>query len=154
MSDKPELLSCVLIPVLEGTLLLPNVSVAEIVDYAEPEALADGPPWMIGQLRWRGLTLPVISYDAANGGATRLPENNRRRIAVLNTIGEAHDRLPFLALVTQGIPRQAKIEESALTAKDGARGPADLMLVDFEGETTRIPDLEYLEQLAASLNLA
>lgn len=149
MSDKPELLSCVLIPVLDGSLLLPNVSVAEIIDYAEPEALAGAPDWMIGQLPWRGLILPVVSYDAANGGISSAPSSNRGRIAVLNTIGERHEKLPFMAIVTQGIPRQAKIEESALKAIEGSTGPADLLLVDFEGETTRIPNLEYLEQLAA-----
>lgn len=149
MSDKIELLSCVLIPVLDGNLLLPNVSVAEIIDYSAPETLNDAPSWMLGRLQWRGMTLPVLSYDAANGDRTVLPDSPRGRIAVLNTIGERHDRLPFLAIVTQGIPRQAKIEESALTAVEGNTGPADLMLVDFEGEATRIPNLEYLEQLAA-----
>lgn len=149
MSDKPDLLACVLIPVQQGTLLLPNVSVAEIVDYAQPTSVNDAPAWLIGQLNWRGLTVPVVSYDAANGGATTLPDNHRGRIAVLNTIGASHDKLPFIALVTQGIPRQAKIEEAALSPVEGETGPADLLLVDFEGEPTTIPNLDYLEQLTA-----
>lgn len=154
MSDKPEVLSCVLIPVQEGNLLLPNVSIAEIVDYAQPDALDEAPAWLLGQLNWRGTSLPVISYDAANGGVSALPEGHRGRIAVLNTIGERHDRLPFIAIVTQGIPRQAKVEEAALAPMDGSKGPADLMIVDFEGEPTRIPNLEYLEQLAAEYSAA
>jgi chemosensory pili system protein ChpC len=154
MSDKPEVLSCVLIPVQEGNLLLPNVSVAEIVDYAEPAVLTDAPAWMVGQLSWRGMSLPVISYDAANGGTPSLPQSHRGRIAVLNTIGQGHDRLPFLAIVTQGIPRQAKVEDAALAPRDGNPGPADLLIVEFEGEPTRIPNLEYLEQLAADYTTA
>lgn len=154
MSDKPELLSCVLIPVLDASLLLPNVSVAEIVDYADPEIVDGAPEWIVGKLHWRGMTLPVISYDAANGGPRQLPAGHRGRIAVLNTIGERHDRLPFLAIVTQGIPRQAKIEEAALKAVESETGPADLLVVDFEGEMTRIPNLEYLEGLAADFMAA
>lgn len=154
MSDKPKALSCVLIPVLGGNLLLPNVSIAEIVDYGQTDAPVDAPAWLLGQLSWRGVTLPLISYDAANGGAAALPQARRGRIAVLNTSGEQHDALPFLAIVTQGIPRQAKVEEAALTLREGSPGPADLSIVAFEGEPARIPNLEYLERLVAGLSAA
>lgn len=153
ISDKPKVLSCVLIPVMNGSLLLPNVSVAEIVDYSEPTVLDNAPAWMVGQIQWRGMTLPVVSYDAANGGAPTPPENVRGSIAVLNTIGARHESLPFLALITQGIPRQAKIAESALNSREDTPGPADLMVVDYEGEPARIPNLEYLERLAADFNI-
>lgn len=151
MADNPEILSCVTIPVSDRQLLLPNVSIAEIVDYAKPETQSGGPNWLHGYLDWRGLKLPVVSYEGANGGdAAPPPEGHRGRIAVLNTISEHHERLPFLALVTRGIPRQAKVEESQLKVKEGAEtGPADLMVVEFEGESLTIPSLEYLEKLAA-----
>ena len=35
---------------------------------------------------------------------------------------------------------------------DGEPGPADLMLVDVDGEAAWIPNLEYLESLAAGPN--
>lgn len=151
MADNPEILSCVTIPVADRQLLLPNVSIAEVVDYARPDAEKGGPTWLHGYLNWRGLKLPVVSYEGANGGdTTPIPESSRGRIAVLNTISDYHDRLPFLALVTQGIPRQAKVEESQLRVKqDAETGPADLMVVQFEGELLTIPSLEYLEKLAA-----
>lgn len=148
MSEKPEVLACVLIPVVEGMLLLPNVSIAEIVDFAEPEPSEDAPSWLFGHIVWRGIRLPVISYDRANGGQEP-PENPRKRIVVLNTIGKDHDKQPFLALVIQDIPRQAKLNEADLAPRDEQAGPADLMMVELEGETVRIPNLEYLEQLAA-----
>ena len=34
MSENAQILPCVLLPVIDRQLLLPNVSVAEIVDYA------------------------------------------------------------------------------------------------------------------------
>lgn len=149
MSEKPEILACVLIPVVEGMLLLPNVSIAEIVDFAEPEPAEDAPSWLLGHIVWRGIRLPVISYDNANGGQAS-QGNSRKRIVVLNTIGKDHDKQPFLALVIQDIPRQAKLNEADLAPRDEQTGgPADLMMVELEGETVRIPNLEYLEQLAA-----
>ncbi|HCA12321.1 MAG TPA: chemotaxis protein CheW, partial [Marinobacter adhaerens] len=65
MNDNSQSLSCVMIPMSGRQLLLPNVSIAEVVDYASADAGANTPEWLVGYLDWRGLQLPVISYDAA-----------------------------------------------------------------------------------------
>lgn len=150
MNDNSQLLPCVMIPMTDRQLLLPNVSIAEVVDYAgaEPVTGDHTPGWLIGTLNWRGQNLPVISYDAANGGQPALPASTRGRIAVLNTIGDHHARLPFIALVTQGIPSQARLAENQMQTVEAPQGPADLMAVDVEGHTAYIPNLEYLESLA------
>lgn len=148
MNDTSHILPCVMIPMSERQLLLPNVSVAEIVDCNHIEARDDAPVWLLGDLDWRGQRLPVISYDAANGGEARMPTGNRGRIAVLNTIGKNHGSLPFLAVVTQGIPSQTRLASDQVQTVDDEAGPADLMMVTVEGEHVSIPNLEYLEQLA------
>ena len=67
---------------------------------------------------------------------------------VLNTIGPNHDKLPFLAIVTQGIPSQTRLEPEQVQGREEAdQGPADLMQVELEGDTVWIPNLEYLENL-------
>ncbi len=149
MSENSQILSCVLIPVADRQLLLPNVAVAEIVDFANPEPAPEGSPdWLMGHMLWRGLNLPLISYDAANGGQAVAPEGNRGRIAVLNAISDARQRQPFLAIVTQGIPRLVKVEESLVRETEQEKGPADRMSVELEGQTLYIPNLDYLEALA------
>lgn len=159
MAESTQTLSCLLLPVVDKFLLLPNVSIAEIVDYAKTEASTNGPKWLLGHIDWRGLRLPVVSYDALNGGASdagalhegdsAAPSNTKGRIAILNTIGATHDKRPFIAMVTQGIPRLAKVNSEMLQPIEGETGPADLMLVELEGQTAVIPNIEYIEaQLA------
>jgi chemosensory pili system protein ChpC len=148
MNDNTDTLSCVMIPMNGRQLLLPNVSIAEVVDFASTDAPAGAPEWVAGELEWRGLDLPIISYDAANGGEITAPGGNRGRIVVLNTIGDHHDTVPFMALVTQGIPSQTRLTEDQLKRLDGDTGSADLMQVDVDGETAFIPDLGFLESLA------
>lgn len=148
MNDNSQVLPCVMIPMTDRQLLLPNVSIAEVVDYVGTEPRANAPAWLLGELNWRGLNLPIISYDAANGNEAIVPGGNRGRIAVLNTIGPNHTQLPFLALVTQGIPSQARLAEEQLRVIDGDTGPADLMKVEVDGDQAYIPNLEYLEALA------
>lgn len=148
MSEDSQILSCVMIPLKGRQLLLPNVSIAEVVDHIDTIADDDAPQWLAGQLQWRGQQLPVISYEGANGGERVLRGASRGGIVILNTIGPDHRRLPFLALLTQGIPSQARLEPDQVQASDGDGGPADLMVVNVEGETVYIPNLEYLESLA------
>ncbi|TVP55712.1 MAG: chemotaxis protein CheW [Halomonadaceae bacterium] len=151
MSDSAAILPCVLIPVTDRLLLLPNVAIAEIVDRPDKAADDSRQEGVNGFCDWRGLRLPMVSYESAN----QLPaddrvinEQGRGRLLILNTISDSHDQLPFLALLTQGIPRQAKIAATQLAPLEGETGPADAMLVDFEGEMAVIPDLDYLEKLA------
>jgi chemosensory pili system protein ChpC len=148
MNDNSQTLSCVMIPMSGRQLLLPNVTIAEVVDYAGTNAGADMPEWLIGYLDWRGLQLPIISYDAANGGTAPAAADGRGRIIVLNTIGEQHRELPFVALITQGIPSQTRLTEDQIRKLDGEAGPADLMEVEVDGENAWIPDLDYIESLA------
>ncbi|PCM43953.1 chemotaxis protein CheW [Marinobacter sp. ANT_B65] len=148
MKDNSQTLSCVMIPVSRRQLILPNVSIAEVVDYASTDAGVGAPDWLAGRLEWRGLNLPVISYDAANGGTLTVPGENRGRIIVLNTISDSSEKLRFIALITQGIPSQVRINEDQIKPLDGEKGPADLMQIDVDGEAAWIPDLDYLESLA------
>ncbi|MFD2231935.1 chemotaxis protein CheW [Alkalimarinus sediminis] len=148
MEESVSILSSLYLPVVGGSLVLPNVSVAEIVDYQTPEAIPDSPEWFLGNIKWRGVTLPVISYERLND--TPLPDNlNNTRIAVINTIGKDHQALPFFALVTQGIPRQTKIDqESIKEVEEGdALGAADLMKVVIMGDEAIIPNVEYIESM-------
>lgn len=141
-------LPCVLIPMNNRQLLLPNVSIAEVVDHDASLSAGQGPDWLVGYLEWRGQKLPVISYEGANEQEAIVPGAGRGRIVVLNTIGPNHDRLPFLAIVTQGIPSQTRLEPEQVQGRDEAdQGPADLMQVELEGEPVWIPNLEYLESL-------
>jgi len=149
MKENSQSLQCVLIPVHGRQLLLPNVSIAEVVDFEGTETGANTPDWLVGFVEWRGLKLPVISYDAANDGQFVVPGENRGRIIVLNTIGPGHQKSPFMALVTQGIPSQTRLEESQVQKMDAEPGPADLMQVEVDGDIAWIPNLEHLESLAA-----
>ncbi|MFV8569643.1 chemotaxis protein CheW [Marinobacter sp. SBS5] len=148
MNENSQLLSCVMVPVSNRQLLLPNVSIAEVVDLNNTKTDRGTPDWLVGFIDWRGLSLPVISYDAANGKELVVPGGNRGRIIVINTIGPNHSELPFMALVTQGIPSQTRLTESEIKKVEGQPGPADLMQVEVDGESAWIPNLEYLESLA------
>ena len=99
-------------------------------------------------MQWRGLNLPVVSYELANDGAIE-ETSPRARLAVINASSELQDKLPFFALVTQGIPRLVKVAEEEISEQDSPTDVADLMQVRVSGEEACIPNLHYLETLIA-----
>ncbi|MEW8500302.1 MAG: chemotaxis protein CheW, partial [Candidatus Thiodiazotropha taylori] len=58
----------VLIPLHERQILLPNATVAEVMGYQQPEYAGDElPEWFLGHLAWRGVMIPVVSYEGLLG---------------------------------------------------------------------------------------
>lgn len=142
-----------LLPLQDSHLLLPNAAVAEIIEYRTPEADADLPAWSLGKVVWRGLEIPLVSFEAFVGGEPS-PASARLRIAVLNTLN-GNDALPFVGVVLRGIPRllTAGSGTVAPAAGEGAREGV-LAQVDAGGEGALIPDIDALERSVAALQAA
>lgn len=134
-----------LIPLDGELLLVPNVTVAEIVPIGRVEPRADAPDWYLGDFSWREQTVPLLSFEVLNG-RRRSSVGSRGRIAVLNCTNRT-DKLPFLAILTQGIPRLARVNEEEIQQReDVEQRPFDLMAVSWAGEEAVIPDVARLER--------
>ncbi|KPW95884.1 CheW domain protein, partial [Pseudomonas syringae pv. cerasicola] len=75
-------LTGLLLPLSDRHLLLPNVAVAELIDYQDCSAEPGAPEWYLGPISWRELTLPLLSFEAACGGRTRV--GGRARIVAVS----------------------------------------------------------------------
>lgn len=138
-------IASLLIPLQGCQLLLPNVSVAEIVPIAQVRSGEDAPAWYLGSCMWREQRVPLISYEVLNGDAKPAMQS-RARLAVLNSTGISEE-LPFLALVTQGLPRLARVNEEEIAAHDVEElKPFEAMQVSWAGEEAVIPDIARMEQ--------
>ncbi len=135
-----------LIPVGTGKLLVPAVTVAEIVAYSMPVTEAGSPDWLLGQFRWREQQVPLLSYELLNGQSQPALHGNCR-VAVLNTTGTS-DELSFIAIPTQGIPHIARVVEEDIQARESVdKANYELMAVSLLGEELVIPDVAALERV-------
>ncbi|EPJ82280.1 MULTISPECIES: chemotaxis protein CheW [Pseudomonas] len=142
-------LTGLILPLSDRNLVLPNVAVAELIDYQDSSADLDAPEWYLGPISWRQRTLPLLSFEAACGGRTRV--GGRARIVVLNALGN-HDDLKFIALLIQGIPRSCKLD-SQLSYVDVPLAELELAAVQVGETLARIPDLVGLEQWVVEAGL-
>jgi chemosensory pili system protein ChpC len=148
-ANEPSELSCVLMPLLEGQLLLPSVCVAEITPWQRIRAFDGAPDWCLGLLRWRGETVPVIRFERLNqAGGESLARG--RCLVVMNRTG-ASGPAPFYALALDALPRLVQLADGDLSDHDAELGCAESRAVRFGTETASIPNLAYVEQQVAAL---
>jgi chemosensory pili system protein ChpC len=134
---------------LDGVnLLVPNVAVAEVVNYQPLDLIQDGPEWLLGALRWRDQELPVVSMEFLCGFG--LPQSERgARISILNSVKPGGD-LPFYAMVTADIPRLINADADALgDSLLAVRSLPDTVAdcIQIGNEEAFIPDLEIVQSL-------
>ncbi|MDH4871007.1 chemotaxis protein CheW [Pseudomonas sp. BN515] len=142
-------LTGLLLPLSDRTLLVPNVALAELIPYRAPQATPGLPAWLLGQVAWRDLRLPLLSFEAAAGGEVKV--GSGARVAVLNALG-GRPHVKFIALLLQGIPRSLKLEN------DLRRANAPLSILELDSvqlgtDVAKIPDLMALEQMLADAGL-
>ena len=138
-----------MIPTINSNILLPNLSVAEIVPYSNVELFSESdkkPNWFLGNLMWRGMDIPLISIDVIEG-AKDPQANKRSRVAIIHTLN-ANSDIPYLAIVVQGIPRLSHVSTSNIrfvSADDIVK--SEKMRVEVDSISAAIPDLDQLEKM-------
>ena len=146
MSDPlPREIRCVLVPVGNLRLLLPNATIAEVITQSKPEPVADAPDWLLGRIAWRGWRVPLVSFTKLAGTEEGDAELSVR-VAVLKALG-GNPRLPFIAVLTQGFPRLTTLNaELIIPTHDGSALPPGVRAqVLVRDDVAMIPDLEWLE---------
>ena len=130
---------CIQLPIVGWQLIVPNVSVAEIIAYFRPEK--EGDDWYEGSLIWRGAMVPIISVEKMCQ-REYLEPGPRSRIAIIYNLSGDKD-LPYVGLILQDIPRAYLAEEDHMqpvVSKSECKymfGRADMML-----EQLMVPDLD------------
>jgi len=139
-----DTLHCLLIPLQELKILLPNTAVAEVIGYITPEPVEDAPDWLLGNIIWRDEKVPLLSFERVNNIVQQ--EISGQRIAVLNTLN-ANPDLPYLAILIDGIPQLRLVQESSLVvAEKNNEFEMVAASIELSDEKVFIPDMDKLEQ--------
>ncbi len=136
----------VLINVNQGRLLLPNASVAEVITFSDPEPVENSPSWMLGQIRWRGWRLPLLSFSRFAGWSDEEGQIGAK-VVVLKALG-GNPKLPYFAVLSQGFPRLVTVAASVLQQTSSGEQAAGIhSTVRLNDDDASVPDLLGLESL-------
>ncbi|MCU7797571.1 MAG: chemotaxis protein CheW [Candidatus Thiodiazotropha sp. (ex Myrtea spinifera)] len=137
----------VLIPLADRQLLLPNAVVAEVMGYQPPEPVEEGSEWYLGNMAWRGVLIPVISFEAMLGGEGVAP-GHRGRIAIMNALN-GNPRLSHFGMVVQAIPSLVRVSIDNVMPKPEASAEEDPLIrqaVELDLSPAYIPSLDEIER--------
>ena len=143
-SAHDELLPCMMIPIKALTLLVPEVSIAEMAMVAPIFPDNSGPDWFLGFYSWRNGRVPLLSFEKLNGESVA-GINPNGRIAVFNSTGISND-VPFIAIPTQGIPKEIAVSADDILGHSDPDQPYAILRVKVGMEELIIPDISGLEQ--------
>lgn len=150
---QPSYLTALLLATQERTLLVPNTAVAELIAWQPVDGLPGGvqhTDGLVGRIAWRGLQVPLVSFEVLAGGdEPDVTENTR--IAILNSLDPSAG-LGFYGVLLQGIPRSVQVNDTLQTVSQNPRA-GEQLLVQLEGQLLAIPALEELERNLISSRL-
>ena len=137
----------VLIPLAESPLLLPNVVVAEVINYMRPDIRQGAPEWFLGDIAWRGTSVPVVSLEGLMGESIVEP-GYRGRTIIMNTIN-GESLLPHIGIAAQAMPSLVRVTAESIQPSSMSEGSVSLVrqVVNIADKQAFIPDLDELERL-------
>lgn len=152
-TDATDMLPCLLIPIQGGRMVLPNVTIAELIPFQKPSQIDNAPDWIVGEIEWRGTMIPIVSYEDFSG-FKKGPAGQDLRVAVVNSPNGEQGKMRFFGLLTQGLPSLIKLEEAAIKENQNTTlQKGQKMAVTLETGHATIPDLDMIEaSLIEALN--
>jgi len=90
MAERVTEIYSLLVPLVDGRLIIPRACVAEVVGFQTPSEMTGAPPWYIGTVPWNGKAVPLVSFEGACGQMIP-PASGRTRIVILHALGTRVD---------------------------------------------------------------
>ena len=150
MSERVAEVYSLLIPLLDGRLIVPRTCVAEVIGSQLPAPVLGAPPWYLGTIPWNGKPVPLVSFETLSG-ALLAPASTRTRVVVFHALLGKLEAGAF-AIVAQGFPQLVRISGDMVRADLSyvrpARAPV-LCRVRMLKDSPLVPDLEQLELMIA-----
>lgn len=150
MAERITEIYSLLVPLVDGRLIVPRACVAEVIGFQPPTEMVGAPPWYLGTVSWNGRSVPLISFEGACGQSIP-PASGRTRIVVLHCLGDQLDG-GYFAVTSQGFPQLVRVSSDVVrpdaTRSFPERSPV-ICQVRMLNEAPLVPDLERLEEMIA-----
>ena len=142
--EPGEEVRAVLLPLQDTNLLLPNITVAEVIGYREEDPVVNAPEWLRGVVNWNRRKIPVVSFEYFIHSEAVEP-GYRARIAVCHNLLH-HNDMPFVGILCSSIPRLARANASSVTEPMMQEILPDMTYrhVSYNGEDAWLPNFEKL----------
>lgn len=141
-------LRCLLMTSNHKTLIVPYTSVAEVIPFVNPTPLKEGPEWLMGKIDWRGVSIPIVSFDKIDLNSLKLSTRLNLHIAIFNRLADISN-LDFIGLVIEGIPQMSRLKAKDFELVKHTPGNFLSMEILINKKPAFIPNIEWIEKSTA-----
>lgn len=146
-SDLIMELPTFVVPLQKSKILIPNATVAEIIPYEPLQRVQDSPDWFLGFLDWRGVQVPVASFEmlTVKRASFSLVSVSSASLVVLRAIS-GHGDFDYIAIVAQSLPTLIRLTEDQLFETGELPAKTELLRARYLDEIISVPDFDYMEK--------
>ena len=143
---ETEQLPVYVLPMRKMGALVPAASIAEIIPYEPLQRVEESPDWLLGLLGWRGVQLPVVSFEMLTVERASFSLFSVASASLVIIRGTSDQQsLPFYSLVAQTLPTAFDITPEMLFETGEATARTEVSKVRFHNDVLSVPDLDYIE---------
>jgi len=124
MVQNTQNIRCMILTLRSENVIVPGSAVAEMVSAQGAMKVINMPNWYVGKMRWHGVDVPLVSFEAAGGGAAKVVNQNTQ-IAMIYTASSDESRYPYIGLVISGVPHVTQFSRNQIITD-----PASLNEID------------------------
>lgn len=153
MAQSVAVIKCMILTLRSQNILLPSASVAEMVSAEGAIPTVDLPSWFVAKMRWHGVDVPIVSYEAASGEKIK-EVNQNTQIAMIYTAGSDKSRYPYIGLVVSGVPHVTQFTREQIiidpeSLLDVHLHPMVVKKTRINGAAVSILDIDGIESMIA-----
>ena len=152
MAEDTQQIKCVILTLRKENVLVPNALVAEIISVKDIEDAGESPRWLLGNMKWRGADVPLLSFEAA-GGEDVSKVNLNTQAVVLYAVGKGSEiaENPYIGLVMSGVPHVSRFTKEQIKTDNDALDdhPMIAQKVRINGASVSILDVDAMVSMIA-----
>ena len=150
MVDSNQMIKCVILTLRSENVMVPSTAIAEIMSAKDTVRFENTPDWYLGKMPWRGVEVPLISFEAA-GGIKAKNINLNTQIAVFYAVNK-DAKYPYVGLVISGVPHvstfsRAQIITDPEALLETASHPMVAQKTRINGAAVSILDIDAMESM-------
>jgi chemosensory pili system protein ChpC len=144
MAESSEVISCVLIPLQQHYLILPNASIVETIPLPRINQDINKPDYWVGNYDWNTTLIPVINLDTLiEGKGSEIIDANK--LCIIRTINPKTTVTAY-ALPTHGAPQLIQLNQTALQLLPQTKSSEFIHCeIKIGNKTAIIPNLDAIE---------
>lgn len=145
-AQQPQFVHCMLIPLSQHYLLLPNSTIAEVVPKTGVGQEASANETWLGFIDWQQQHLPVVHLETLLGNGSKVASSATNKLCIVNGIN-AEAKVDAYAIPCTGSPQLITLNQAALhLAQDDSNSPYLHCQIKISNKVAIIPNLDALEQ--------